>query len=208
MEIRETVREIEVSRYSEITASGGDIADDARRVFVDVADDELLGYGVPDSWLDDVKGATEDSLLELTEHLPEEAAEALLELATGGSPMHAVPPAHVGVMEESPPAYSSPAPDPFAHPDAQRRFRTMEDAEELRRALDYPWEKWIVFLHPAQRRIVERDYRGPARVAGSAGTGKTVVALHRRSTLPARIPMPESCWRHSPRPWRRNCVFA
>ena len=179
VEIRETVREIEVPRYSEITATGGDMAGDARRVFVDVTDDELLGYGVPDSWLDDVKGATEDSLLELTEHLPEEAAEALLELATGGSPARAMLPAHVGVMEASPPAYSSRASDPFAHPDAQRRFRTMEDAEELRRALDYPWEKWIVFLHPAQRRIVERDYRGPARVAGSAGTGKTVVALHR-----------------------------
>ena len=179
VEIRETVREIEVPRYSEITPTGGNVTDDARRVFVDVTDDELLGYGVPDSWLDDVKGATEDSLLELTEHLPEEAAEALLELATGGSPMRPVPPIHVGVMERSPPAYSSPAPDPFAHPDAQRRFRAMEDAEELRLALDYPWEKWIVFLHPAQRRIVERDYGGPARVAGSAGTGKTVVALHR-----------------------------
>ena len=179
VEIRETVREIEVPRYSELAATGGESADDTPRVFVDVSEDELLGYGVPDSWLDDVKGATEDSLLELSEHLPEEAAEALLELATGGSPMRPVPPAHVGVMEESPPKYSSPDPDPFAHPDAQRRFRTMEDAEELRQALDYPWEKWIVFLHPAQRRMVERDYGGPVRVAGSAGTGKTVVALHR-----------------------------
>ena len=69
--------------------------------------------------------------------------------------------------------------DPFAHPDAQRRFRVMANAEELRQALDHPWDKWIVFLHPAQRQIVERDYNGPARVAGSAGTGKTVVALHR-----------------------------
>src|SRR6185295_7010210 len=44
---------------------------------------------------------------------------------------------------------------------------------------DYPWDKWTVFLHPAQRTLVERDYGGPARVAGSAGTGKTIVALHR-----------------------------
>ena len=50
---------------------------------------------------------------------------------------------------------------------------------ELERALDYPWEKWTVFLHPAQRHLVERTYNGPARAAGSAGTGKTVVALHR-----------------------------
>ncbi|MDX2180995.1 MAG: 3'-5' exonuclease [Bryobacteraceae bacterium] len=55
----------------------------------------------------------------------------------------------------------------------------MTDRDELERALDYPWEKWAIFLHPAQRRIVERDFAGPARVAGSAGTGKTIVALHR-----------------------------
>ena len=69
--------------------------------------------------------------------------------------------------------------DPFAHPDAQRRFRVMSNQEELRQALEYPWEKWTVFLHPAQRQVVERTYRGPARVSGSAGTGKTIVALHR-----------------------------
>jgi superfamily I DNA/RNA helicase len=55
----------------------------------------------------------------------------------------------------------------------------MSNLEELERALDYPWEKWTVFLHPAQRQLVERDYSGPARVSGSAGTGKTIVALHR-----------------------------
>ncbi len=69
--------------------------------------------------------------------------------------------------------------DPFDHPDAQRRFRVMNNVEELERALEYPWEKWTVFLHPAQRQLVERDYSGPARVSGSAGTGKTIVALHR-----------------------------
>jgi superfamily I DNA/RNA helicase len=55
----------------------------------------------------------------------------------------------------------------------------MSNLEELARALDYPWEKWTVFLHPAQRQLVERGYNGPARVSGSAGTGKTIVALHR-----------------------------
>ena len=62
----------------------------------------------------------------------------------------------------------------------------MSNQEELRRALDYPWEKWTVFLHPAQRQVVERSFRGPARVSGSAGTGKTIVALHRAVHL-ARI---------------------
>ena len=41
------------------------------------------------------------------------------------------------------------------------------------------------FLHPAQRQCVEREYRGPARVAG---TGKTIVALHRAVHLARRHP--------------------
>ena len=77
------------------------------------------------------------------------------------------------------PKPTPPETDPFEHPDARRRFRVMHDVEELERALDYPWEKWVVFLHPTQRELVERAYNGPARVSGSAGTGKTIVALHR-----------------------------
>jgi hypothetical protein len=105
----------------------------------------------------------------LTDHLPAEAAEALLELATGGKPRAPLP----AVATAS----------PFDHPDAQRRFRVMANVEELERALDFPWEKWTVFLHPEQRQLVERDYTGPARVSGSAGTGKTFVALHRAAHL-------------------------
>ena len=55
-------------------------------------------------------------------------------------------------------------------------------------ALEYPWEKWAVFLHPAQRELVERRFGGPARVTGSAGTGKTVVALHRAVHLARQSP--------------------
>jgi hypothetical protein len=82
--------------------------------------------------------------------------------------------------------------DPFEHPDAQRRFRVMREVEELQRALDFPWEKWTVFLHPEQWQWVGHDFNGPARVSGSAGTGKTIVALHRaahlaRTNLRARV---------------------
>jgi mRNA-degrading endonuclease RelE of RelBE toxin-antitoxin system len=175
VEVRETVQEIVVPVYVQAEAPPSAAP---RRLFVDIDDDVLLGYGVPPEWLDEVRRATEDSILTLADDLPGEAAEALLELATGGTPQGpAVVPVGTG---------------PFEHPDAQRRFRVMHDVEELERALDYPWERWTVFLHPAQREIVERDYSGPARVSGSAGTGKTIVALHRsvflaRSNLEARI---------------------
>lgn len=165
VEIRETIQEVVVPVYVEAPVSAPSVP--AARVvplFATTADEELLGYGVPPDWLDDVRLATEDTLLGLVEHLPAEAAEALLELATGGKPRMAQP---------------APEATPFEHPDALRRFRVMANLEELERALEFPWEKWTVFLHPEQRQLVEREYAGPARVAGSAGTGKTIVALHR-----------------------------
>lgn len=168
VEIRETVHEIVVPAYLQteiaITLVPTPVIP-TKQLFVDKADDELLSYGVPAEWIADVKFATEDSLLDLCDHLPAEAAEALLELATGGKPRVPQP--------------AVPITNPFDHPDAQRRFRVMTNINELQQALDYPWEKWTVFLHPEQRQWVERDYSGAARVSGSAGTGKTIVALHR-----------------------------
>ena len=49
-----------------------------------------------------------------------------------------------------------------------------------------PLEKWRVFLHPTQRKLTQKSYSGPVRVLGSAGTGKTVVALHRAKYLAAQ----------------------
>jgi hypothetical protein len=60
--------------------------------------------------------------------------------------------------------------------------------EELEQALSFPWERWIVFLHPSQPETVNRSFKGPARVTGSAGTGKTVVALHRAVRMAAQGP--------------------
>jgi mRNA-degrading endonuclease RelE of RelBE toxin-antitoxin system len=161
VEIRETVREIVVPTY----VQKEEVPQAAEPCFNDVSDDDLFAVGVPEEWLADVRAATEDTLLGLADHLPAEAAEALLELATGGTPVV--------------PKVALAAADPFEHPDAQRRFRVVRDVEELERALAFPWDKWTVFLHPAQREVVEKDYNGPARVSGSAGTGKTIVALHR-----------------------------
>jgi superfamily I DNA/RNA helicase len=175
VEIRETVKEIIIPAYTE-TLKSAILA--KKPLFANYSDADLLKYGVPPEWLDDVRKANDDTILELADHLPGEAAEALLCLATGTLPQ-IIPPAATGS-------------DPFTHPDAERRFRTMHNIEELERALEYPWEKWIVFLHPAQKQTVEKDYSGPARVSGSAGTGKTIVALHRavflaRSNPEARV---------------------
>ncbi len=168
VEIRETVKEVMVPVFVQAELPVPRQASKPT-LFADKSDDELLGYGVPAEWLNDVRQATEDSLLLLADRLPAEASEALLELATGGKPRVSQP--------------AAPVTNPFDHPDAQRRFRVMTNVEELQRALDFPWEKWTVFLHPEQRQWVERYYSGPARISGSAGTGKTIVALHRAAQL-------------------------
>ena len=62
---------------------------------------------------------------------------------------------------------------------SKRRFHLVESDEELQAMLAAPLEKWRVYLHPSQRKLVERDWNGPVRVLGGAGTGKTVVAMHR-----------------------------
>jgi len=134
-------------------------------LFADLDDETLLAYGVPPEWLADARSVTESGLFDLAEHLPAEAANALLALAVGDVP------------EVTPPAAATG--DPFLHPAAKQRFRIIEGAEELEQALAAPWEQWSVFLHPTQEELVTRDFGGPARVSGSAGTGKTVVAIHR-----------------------------
>lgn len=180
VEIRERVQEIAIPKYVEVEAKH----EAKPPLFSALSDEQLLAFGVPREWLGDARNVNEDSVLDLAEHLPAEAAEALLNLATGGA-LRTTPEVEPAVYAYAPSArldaakVSEPTLDAFKHPDAQRRFRTISSQEELERAFEYPWEKWTIFLHPAQRQLVERDYNGPARVSGSAGTGKTIVALHR-----------------------------
>lgn len=224
VEIREKVVEIVVPVYVQTTRTSTEKPQPEKlALFGGTSDDFLLGCGVPTEWLADVRVATEETLLTLCDHLPAEAAEALLEFATALTRFertHAHPSNSVVALEISSDLGEHPsgdiplflqrggekvkssdsaalqvpietagggAPqknkDPFEHPDAQRRFRVMSSIEDLKRALEFPWDKWAIFLHPEQRQLVERDYAGPTRVSGSAGTGKTIVALHRAAHL-------------------------
>ena len=165
VEIREAVEEVLVRRP---------LAAPEPPALAGYGEADLLSWGVPEDWLADVLSATEASVLDVAAHLPEEAAEAVLRAATGEPPL--VP------LEELSPADAA-SPTGLDHPDARRRFRVIGDQAELAAALDSPWDAWTIFLHPAQREFVDRDFAGPARVVGSAGTGKTVVALHRAARL-------------------------
>ena len=120
------------------------------RLFSSLSADELLAGGGPPDRIAEGRAAPEDGFLGFADRLPAEAAEALLEF--------------VGTGRLRPPAPPLSA-DPFAHPDALRRFRVVEDQAELALALDAPWDQWAVFLHPTQRAVVDRSYNGPARAS-------------------------------------------
>jgi superfamily I DNA/RNA helicase/mRNA-degrading endonuclease RelE of RelBE toxin-antitoxin system len=66
-------------------------------------------------------------------------------------------------------------------------FVVLEGEDELRRIMAEPLEKWRIFLHPMQRQLVEKGFSGSYRVLGGAGTGKTVVAMHRAKHLAAKL---------------------
>lgn len=168
VEVRERVEEIalrtELPRQTELPfqVTPPPPANDLP-LFASLSAEDVLSIGVPPDWVADVRDASEETFFALAGHLPQEAAEALLDYAA------------TGTLKEPAPADTA----PLEHPDAQRRFRILEGHEELAAALDQPFEKWAVFLHPSQRALVEQEFSGPVRVIGSAGTGKTVVALHR-----------------------------
>ena len=168
VEVRERVEDLQPA-----TAAPPPVPAAAPPPFQALNVDDLLAVGVPTDWTADIRAASEDRFLDLADHLPAEAAEALLEYITTGR-----------LRRPSPVV---PA-DPFAHPDALRRFRVVENQAALALALDAPWEQWAVFLHPDQQGVVDRTYAGPARTSGSAGTGKTVVALHRAARLARHAP--------------------
>lgn len=175
VEVRERVEEVAPPKNFDFVMPAA-VATPATQpqLFATLDDDALLSIGVPADWVTDVRGATEEGFFALAEHLPGEASEALLEYAaTGVLPAPAPKPATA---------------DPFAHPDALRRIRPIADQDELEQALAFPWEKWGVFLHPSQRDLTDRSFAGPARVAGSAGTGKTIVAIHRAVRLARENP--------------------
>ena len=145
-------------------------------------DPALIGLGVPELLLPMVRNLKTDADLDrVSGDFPQEASEALYMLAAGYS------------LDEVRKDMAIPVEPPTVDPedfataldkaDSKRRFFVVDDEQELNEMLNAPLDKWRVFLHPSQRKLVENEWNGPVRVLGGAGTGKTVVAIHRAKWL-------------------------
>ncbi len=101
-------------------------------------------------------------------------------------------PAYVGAQVEAPQAIvPEPALDEL--PDDLLDDGALLSEDEVLEAMSEaelaaPVEDWMTFLHPSQAKLVRRSFNGPARIRGSAGTGKTVVGLHRAAYLARMYP--------------------
>jgi len=163
----------------------------AGRLFSGAREEDLLLLGVPELLLPSVRALrTEADLDDLAPYLPMEASDALYWLAAGGTPEEA--------LEERERARSADErvdTNDFAaaldRPESQSRFKLVDDERDLLEMLNAPLAQWRVFLHPSQRKLVRMKANGPVRVLGGAGTGKTVVAIHRARHL-ARTVFSES----------------
>ncbi|MFJ3108371.1 UvrD-helicase domain-containing protein [Pseudomonas putida] len=146
----------------------------------------LLRLGVPEESLPLVRALTcEEELEALDGRLPIEAFEALYLLAAGTDLEQVL--ADYAVAADAPVVDTEDFSGALERAASLRRFHVVEDELELIQMLEAPLERWRVFLHPSQRQLVERDWNGPVRVLGGAGTGKTVVAMHRARWLVSRL---------------------
>ena len=168
-----TIQVLEASHREFIVSEGDHAAPDD--LFVSLKDRELLRLGVPQELLKRVRSIITAEQLEASQgSLPEDAFEALY-LFAAGEPYDSL------VREREAPAHvdTEDFVGALDRDGSKRHFLVITDDLDLEAILAEPLARWRVFLHPSQRKLVERDWNGPVRVLGGAGTGKTVAAMHR-----------------------------
>lgn len=145
-----------------------------------VTDHELMGLGVPADMLKRVKTLrTEAELDALQVALPVEAYEALFLLAAGETASQILSDRETRVDRRVDVGDFAAAIDT---PESRSRFVVVDD-DALIAIMNAPLAQWRVFLHPSQQKLASGRRSGPVRVLGGAGTGKTVVAMHRAKWL-------------------------
>lgn len=145
-----------------------------------ISDRDLVALGVPPEMLASVKLLTSEAELDgLQTLLPVEAYEALFLLAAGDTADQILSSRETRVDRQIDTTNFGEA---LQTPESQSRFVVVDD-EAMVAIMNAPLAQWRVFLHPTQNKLAAGDRSGPVRVLGGAGTGKTVVAMHRAKWL-------------------------
>lgn len=173
------VYSVEEKTAEHVTEPTIQTAPPAKGVFDALKDREIRKLGVPEELLAAVRQVQDESGLDQIQDLLPDAAYEALFMYMAGDAYEAIvasldEPASVDVTD-----YST----ALNNLQTQRHFVVLSDDSDLEALMSAPLERWRVFLHPSQKKLIQRDWSGPVRVSGGAGTGKTVVAMHRAAYL-------------------------
>jgi mRNA-degrading endonuclease RelE of RelBE toxin-antitoxin system len=153
------------------------------------SDDQLASTGLPAILLPAVRAIVDDGALDkLQPHVPREAFEALYMLACGYDLESAIRESSRPSLKPPPVVDTEDFAAALQNPVTKSQFRLVENDADLLEMLEASLSQWRVFLHPNQESLVKASFKGSARVLGGAGTGKTVVAMHRARELARRYP--------------------
>jgi len=117
----------------------------------------------------------QSSFCDFIEFYPQEIQEALMDLITGDRNLTQV----YADLQDEVSAEEKEKSLALKHRDSRRRFYIVRDQEEFADILEQDMEKWKLFLHPQQEKLVHGNFKGPVLIEGGPGTGKTVVGMHR-----------------------------
>jgi hypothetical protein len=154
-------------------------------IFEELSDRDLMALGVPEDMLPAVRTLRSDGDLDaLQQELPVEAYEGLFLYLAGDTLTTILASRETRVdLEIDTEDYAT----AVERDESRSRFYVVEGENDLQEILSAPLEQWRVFLHPTQRRLATRNLNGPGRVLGGAGTGKTVLAMHRAKHLASTL---------------------
>jgi len=146
-------------------------------VYAQLTDHELMSLGVPEDWLARVRCIQSETELDgLQSNLPVEAYEGLFLVAAGDTVAQVLGARETRVDRT---INTSDFAAALTTPESQSRFVVVDDDEAMLAIMNAPLAQWRIFLHPTQHKLASGDRSGPVRVLGGAGTGKTVLAMHR-----------------------------
>lgn len=144
--------------------------------FEGVPEDKLLKIGVPQEAVSRVMNIKSlDDLDVLEPILPIDAYENIFNIMDGEN-IDAI----IAAIEEG---QAKEYEDKLLSDNNKRRFVEITEDDALQRIIEQGMDKWQIFLHPSQRKLVNAEYKGTMKVSGGAGTGKTIAALHRLKHL-------------------------
>lgn len=153
----------------------------ALALFSGLSDRELMSLGVPEESIARVKAiCSEAELDQIQQFLPVEAYEGLFLLAAGDTVNQVIGARETRIDQV---VDTSDFLSSLDTPESQARFVVVDSDAALTAIMNAPLAQWRVFLHPTQRKLAAGDRSGPVRILGGAGTGKTVLAMHRAKWL-------------------------